>query len=1808
MPLVPAIWGQFGRGHPQARQKYYAAAICPIDLFGVKAWGEPGPAGGKRVARDRGDADAGTESDGAAREAGREDAGADVGSSVRRRRRAVGLTQQELADRAQISLGMVRDLEQGRTRRPGRDSLAKLAGALGLDAARLQTLARSTPEPAVNGGPPPTAGLRLRVLGPVEAWRDGTRLDLGEPRQRAVLGLLALNPDVPVRRDTLIDAIWHDDPPGTAAHLVQSYVSRLRRALDPGRPPRDPGGLLVSGGTSYRLHPAQDQLDLLAFAQLASGARAAALAGEPAAACDAYEQALGLWRGEPAADVDTLRGHPAVLQLSRVRAAAVLDYAGLADQAGRADRVLSHLADLTAREPLNEKACARYMLTLAALGQQAAALQAYEELRLGLDEQLGVLPGPELAEAHLRVLRQEVPAAGSPAAAGSGPAVTGASHAGPGGTAPRPAPPGTGPAGGAPGPARPPPAAQPAGTTMSPGSPLHPAADTWVAAVHASDGDFDPIGTAVVVDANRVLTCAHVVVSADGTAREPLWVSFPMADRWPRRRVATVTVARSVPVSDLAVLVLAEPVPVGVAAAPLRCPKPSDLVGRAWWAFGFPDHDPVGDSAHGLVGAALALGWVRLDTQSHYLSRPGFSGGGLWSPDYQAVVGVVGPAHGNGGARAITLHEADLRFPEHRLGALANWSAEAAGEVALKQWGWTLARDPEGARHWRPRARGVSIDSERGYRFRGRTAALGQIAGWLDRPEPDRRVLVVTGSPGVGKSAVLGRIVTTADATIRASLPPGDEAVRADLGSVSCAVHAKAKTALEVAEEIARAASARLPKDIYDLVPAIRGVLEEQDDRRFNVIIDALDEAGSPAQARDIIDRVALPLAETCSDVGAQVVVGTRRRDDGGDLLGRFGGALAVIDLDDPEYFAEEDLAAYALACLRLAGDERPGNPYLDDTLAATLASRIALMADRNFLIAGLIARSHGLHDEVAADPDHLAVSATVDSALAAYLERLSPVAGLPADRALTALAFAEAPGLPATLWQLAVQAIDGAQVSAENLTRFARSSAANFLVEASGEEAGADHGAGAALPVYRLFHQALNDALLRARSDAMPRADDERALTLAFTVYGQLSKWENAPGYLLRSLPSHAYAAGLVEDLLGDDAYLLHADLRRLIQVADQAHSAQGHQRARLIRLTPRTIAASPQNRAALFSVTEALHHLGTSYRDGGHEAPYRAVWTSVKPRGGLAEPEGHRAAVYGVCRVTVAGQQLLASASGDGTIRIWAPGTGQQQAILEGHQDGIGDLCPVTVAGQELLASAGDDGTIRIWDPSTGQQRATLEGHQDWVNSVCPVTVAGQQLLASGGSDGTVRIWDPSTGQQRATLKSHPHSVWSVCSVAVAGRELLASAGDHGTVRIWDPRTGQQRATLEGHRDWVSAMSPVRVAGRELLASGGDEGTIRIWDPETGRPNATLEGHQDSIYFLCQLMVAGRELLASGGADGTIRIWDPSTGQQHAVLAGHRAEVNGLCPVTVAGTELLASAGSDGTVRIWDPRTGQQRVTLAGHQDWICFVCPVTVAGTELLASGGSDGTVRTWDPRTGQRRVTMQGHQDWVNSVSPVTVAGTELLASASGDGTVRIWDPGTGQQRAVLAGHQGCVNSVCRFTVAGQELLASGGQDGTVRIWDPGTGQQRATLAGHQGGVYSVCPVTASSQGLVASGGSDGTVRIWDPETGQQRAVLRGHRDGVRGMCPVTVAGQRLLASGDGDGMVRVWDPETGQQRAALRSHLVGINGVCSVTMAGRELLASVDDDGTVRIWDPGTGVCPLIVATNYPAQAATWVAE
>jgi DNA-binding SARP family transcriptional activator/DNA-binding XRE family transcriptional regulator len=335
---------------------------------------------------------------------------AGMGSLLKGYRENHGVTQRELAAAVGMSIGALRDLEQGRTRFPRWGIVEELAAALGLghvQRAELRQAGRAA-GPGTRRRPRPAGrlgGLRIEILGPLAVWRAGAPVALGAARQRAVLGMLALHPETALHRDAIVDMLWGEHPPASAVPEVQGYVARLRAIMGG---TSGAGPIATVGGCRYQmaLSDGGPQIDLQAFCQAIRDARAARAA--PFHVCDLYEQALRMWRGDILADIDLMRGHPAAVEVTRQRAEAVLGYAEAAVLAGTPGRVLPYLRGLCAEEPFDEQAHAQLMILLAATGQQAAALQVFAVLRDLLDSELGIGPSPVLTRAQDLVLRQRI--------------------------------------------------------------------------------------------------------------------------------------------------------------------------------------------------------------------------------------------------------------------------------------------------------------------------------------------------------------------------------------------------------------------------------------------------------------------------------------------------------------------------------------------------------------------------------------------------------------------------------------------------------------------------------------------------------------------------------------------------------------------------------------------------------------------------------------------------------------------------------------------------------------------------------------------------------------------------------------------------------------------------------------------------------------------------------------------------------------------------------------------------------------------------------------------------------------------------------------------------------------------------------------------------------------------------------------------------------------------------------------------------------------------------------------------------------
>jgi DNA-binding SARP family transcriptional activator/tetratricopeptide (TPR) repeat protein len=246
------------------------------------------------------------------------------------------------------------------------------------------------------------------ILGPLSVSRDGEPVRLGAGKQSALLAILLLNANEVVSADRLIEELWGDSAPETAAKGLQVHVSQLRKALEPARDSGDPGQIVVTRSPGYMLVLEPDQLDLTRFDRLVHEGREALAADDPDEAARLLRDALALWRGPPLSDFAYEQfAQSAISRLAELRTATLEQRLEADLAAGRHADVVSESEALVRAEPLRERPRAQLMLALYRSGRQAAALDAYRAAREALVTELGIEPGKELQRLHQAILDQD---------------------------------------------------------------------------------------------------------------------------------------------------------------------------------------------------------------------------------------------------------------------------------------------------------------------------------------------------------------------------------------------------------------------------------------------------------------------------------------------------------------------------------------------------------------------------------------------------------------------------------------------------------------------------------------------------------------------------------------------------------------------------------------------------------------------------------------------------------------------------------------------------------------------------------------------------------------------------------------------------------------------------------------------------------------------------------------------------------------------------------------------------------------------------------------------------------------------------------------------------------------------------------------------------------------------------------------------------------------------------------------------------------------------------------------------------------
>lgn len=1172
------------------------------------------------------------------------------------------------------------------------------------------------------------------------------------------------------------------------------------------------------------------------------------------------------------------------------------------------------------------------------------------------------------------------------------------------------------------------------------------------------------------------------------------------------------------------------------------------------------------------------------------------------------------------------------------------------------------------AEHFMLKFRGIDTVDDRGWFFTGRERLLRRLAAWLSSAQSG--LLVITGPPGCGKSAVLGRIAVLSVPEYRAAVKQagGLNDVPPDTippeRSIDAGVHAKNLSLNECISELADALQLPAPaagwRSAADFIRQVAAIK-----RPVALLVDALDEA-QPADVHTLAVDLLRPLAELPN---VKLVVGTRpdrpSRDDAfgppaeGSLLYALGAqASEIIRLDQ-----DADTAADITGYVRRRLLETAGSPYEGQPArAADVARLIARRSDRIFLIARLLAQEFIRRDQImstasagsGADAEWQILEGSLAAAFTADLARFGQDEWR-LRALLTPLAFAEGSGMPSRdVWLAAAEALrPGGAPTAEpgsragtpggplepgrepGITRPLGAADLSWIVSNAGAyliESGED-----GQTVYRLYHQAFADYF----RSAMPIQETQRRITEALVAQVEKESkrhWNLANPYTLRHCATHAAAAGRLAGLVGDSHYLLYAEPEKLQRVLTRT----GYQDSPLTRLYWRCVDDFPHAMAteraaimqgvALRDEPEAQPLLSTE-----PELPWKGRWGEGLRASFHRRLPSHASPVTAVaCGQSPAGAgsrrtTLVATAAGDGVVRLWNAETGEQWNRFDNGSGIVFALAFCTIGRQQLLVTAAQDGSVRFWDVRDGRLARSIDAHD---GPVFALTLAGTmttgQVLATAGEDGYVRLWQLETGLPVGELPGHHTAVRALAFGTGAENSVLVSGGDDGRVRIWDPR-GQRQLREFGGMGWIYAVALGRSAGRPVVATGSAFGTVRLWDLTTNAHLASFTGHHGSVSALAFGELSGRTLLATGGDDGAIRLWNPRDGSLYQTLtrsatqhvarlvtpaqtipalgsglpaaentdpspedvvsgAGRAQSIQALAWATVSGQPILISGDGDWLARLWQPAIGG----TVGQNDRVGLVRSLAaggVSGFQLIAEGCEDRTVRLRDAATGRQLRILDAHRMAVTAVAAGSIGDRLVIATASEDGRVVLHDALTGTVLLTLTVRSpsapvAVAEQVILADIAGNAAVVTANGYGEIDVWDARTGRKTRAVPGCENSTRLALG-EASRRTILISANRRGDVAVTDLAS-RRITTLPGHDFAVNAVAFGSHGGRTLAITAGADATIRVWDLAESAETHKLSGHSGAVNTVAFGHVGRQPILISGGQDGTVRLWDPSSG--------------------
>jgi WD40 repeat protein/DNA-binding SARP family transcriptional activator len=1567
----------------------------------------------------------------------------------------------------------------------------------------------------------------VRLLGPVEASVDGRAVAVGAGKPRALLAMLALNARSTVSSDRLIDGLWGEPPPATAAKLVQMHVSQLRKALVAA----GDGEQIVTRGHGYELRLDPDELDVTRFERLVAR-------GMP-------REALALWRG-PA--LDDVVGEPfaaaEIRRLDELRLAAVELAIERDLEAGRHRDVVGELEVLVLDEPLRERLHGQRMLALYRCGRQADALDAYRQARAALVEEVGVEPGPELRRLHEAILGQD-PSLEPPA------------------TAPADLP------------------AELDTSTPLVGreAELELLREQWRQA-RDGPGRLVLIAGARGIGKTRLAAELAAEVHRDGGAVVYAAGAPPASARDARRPTLLVLDDADRAGESLAELLDGQvSLPPLVLATAENAAFATRLGAAATLTLGPLDAAGVRAVARLYAGARedVDVPVERLEHASGGVPRQLHRAAREWARGL--TVARLGDA-----ASRIAAERPVLRAAEDELaGRIVELAAgrERAGRGRLDDDAVVIC----------PFKGLASFDTDDAGYFFGRERLVGELVARLTgAPLVGIVGPSGSGKSSALKAGLLAAlsagVLPGSERWPIALLRPGDQPIRSLEQAIAAAGHeGRLIVAVDQFEEVftacrdeaeraafadALAACARDPRRRALVLVAIRAdfygrcaaypelsrllganhVLVgpmRRDELRRAIELPA-ERAGlhvEPELVAALLDDVdgepgALPLLSTALLELWQHRDGRHLRLGAYERAGGVHGAVARLAERAYERLEPDRRHVARRILLRLAG-EGDGDAAvrrrvrLEDLEGEGVTEVLAVLADDRLVTIGegevevaheaLLrewprlrtwldddAEGRRLHrhviqaarewDSAGRDPAELYRGARLASTLdwtAGHEDELNACERefLAESRAASGRSHRRLQALLAGLAALLALAVVAGVVALEQR--------GNARAEATAAEA-------QRLGSRALLENDLDRALLLARQGV---ALDDSVQTRG-NLLAALAKSPAAIG-VMRGDGDGMWTVGLSPDertlAAGDpsgNVFLFDTSTRKRVAkfrpkdgfswIVQLAYSPDGSRLA-VAHDSPRgnvvTVYDSNGGRVVA-RMTPPAHRFVTSVRYSADGTTLDAVAATQDPEEGPAllirydagtgrrvlGPEPVNRRHWSPVLATSDGTRLVTAGKGEVTVREAATLRATERFAVSGPASPW--PAAYALSPDDRTVAIGDEsGSVRFLDLRTGALRPASGRHGGAVTATL-FTPDGRSLVSTS-EDGDVIVWDVDQGTAVETLSGHGSGV-SRAQITADGQTLYTSSLD-GTVFVWDlggaRRLGRRFTAGTGGGFNIAQSSDGR-----LLVTGQEDGALSVVDARTLKPRAMYPvGGVNKVGF-----VPGSHLVVVTGDDRLAALVDADSGRVIRRLRGHDGDVN--LPGISADGRLLSTSSSDGVVRFWALPDGDARGMLRFSRE--IFNSQLSPDGRWLSVSlvdpGFDGGDVELWDVRRRKRVYSLRLDEPSTTRFSP----DSRLLAVGGRNGRTRVWS--TGSWQPVTHSLEGDASGIQAAEISPDgRTLVTGNDAGAVRLWDLETQQ---SLGASLPGIPSqpvVPQFTLDGTGLIAAYGSGDAYR-WDMRPG------------------------------------------------------------------------------------------------------------